>query len=215
MALWEFLSYRFYFDTARRSASDVCRLRDRAPRIPWQALCIDLRFIHCDVSANRHHRTIIQYLANHWLVRYLVRVDYSLHDFYLATSHLDAFRIFREIPWDLDKAARVDGATPFQAFRYVIAPLASPAVFTTAILVFIFRLERLPVRDFAYLNQQCTHGARSHRILYRQLPFRSASRFDCCSIGCCHPTDHHRHLIISTTDRRRSYRWCGKRLRVL
>ncbi|MGZ8188426.1 MAG: carbohydrate ABC transporter permease [Methylosarcina sp.] len=45
---------------------------------------------------------------------------------------------FREIPWDLDKAARIDGATPFQAFRLIIAPLAAPGVFTSAILVFIF-----------------------------------------------------------------------------
>jgi multiple sugar transport system permease protein len=45
---------------------------------------------------------------------------------------------FREIPWDLDKAARVDGATLFQAFRLIIVPLAAPGVFTSAILVFIF-----------------------------------------------------------------------------
>ncbi|MGD2137648.1 MAG: carbohydrate ABC transporter permease [Gammaproteobacteria bacterium] len=54
----------------------------------------------------------------------------------LAVWTLSAF--FREIPWDLDRAARVDGATPLQAFRHVIVPLAAPAVFTTAILVFIF-----------------------------------------------------------------------------
>ena len=54
----------------------------------------------------------------------------------LAIWTLAAF--FREIPWDLDQAARVDGATPLQAFRYVIAPLAAPGVFTAAILVFIF-----------------------------------------------------------------------------
>jgi multiple sugar transport system permease protein len=45
---------------------------------------------------------------------------------------------FREIPWDLEEAAQVDGATPFQAFRRVILPLAAPGVFTAAILVFIF-----------------------------------------------------------------------------
>ena len=45
---------------------------------------------------------------------------------------------FREIPWDLDKAARVDGATRFQAFRLVLVPLAAPGVFSAAILVFIF-----------------------------------------------------------------------------
>lgn len=32
----------------------------------------------------------------------------------------------------------MDGATPAQAFRSVIVPLAAPGVFTTAILVFIF-----------------------------------------------------------------------------
>lgn len=54
----------------------------------------------------------------------------------LAIWILTAF--FRDIPWDLDRAARVDGATPFQAFRHVIVPLAAPGVFTAAILVFIF-----------------------------------------------------------------------------
>ncbi|MBE7189686.1 carbohydrate ABC transporter permease [Jatrophihabitans endophyticus] len=53
----------------------------------------------------------------------------------LAIYTLSAF--FREIPWDLEKAAQVDGATPFQAFRRVIAPLAAPGMVTTAILVFI------------------------------------------------------------------------------
>ena len=49
---------------------------------------------------------------------------------------LSAF--FREIPWELEKAAKVDGATPFQAFTRVIAPLAAPGMVTTAILVFLF-----------------------------------------------------------------------------
>jgi multiple sugar transport system permease protein len=53
----------------------------------------------------------------------------------LSIYTLSAF--FREIPWDLEKAARMDGATPYQAFRQVITPLAMPGIFTTAILVFI------------------------------------------------------------------------------
>jgi multiple sugar transport system permease protein len=44
---------------------------------------------------------------------------------------------FREIPWELEQAAQVDGATPFQAFRKVIAPLAMPGIVTTFIIVFI------------------------------------------------------------------------------
>ena len=53
----------------------------------------------------------------------------------LAIYTLVAF--FREIPWDLEEAAAVDGATPYQAFRKVIIPLAAPGTFTAAILVFI------------------------------------------------------------------------------
>ena len=44
---------------------------------------------------------------------------------------------FREIPWELEQAAQVDGATPFQAFRKIIVPLAMPGIVTTFIIVFI------------------------------------------------------------------------------
>jgi multiple sugar transport system permease protein len=54
----------------------------------------------------------------------------------MAIWTLSAF--FREIPWELEQAAGVDGATPFQAFRKIIVPLAAPGVFTSAILVFFF-----------------------------------------------------------------------------
>jgi multiple sugar transport system permease protein len=45
---------------------------------------------------------------------------------------------FREMPWELEQAARIDGASRFQAFTRVIAPLAAPGMFAAAILVFIF-----------------------------------------------------------------------------
>jgi multiple sugar transport system permease protein len=54
----------------------------------------------------------------------------------LAIYTLVAF--FREIPWELEQAAQVDGATPLQAFTKIIVPLAAPGMFTAAILVFIF-----------------------------------------------------------------------------
>jgi len=47
---------------------------------------------------------------------------------------LSAF--FRQIPWELEQAAQVDGATAWQAFRKVVLPLAAPGVFTTAIISF-------------------------------------------------------------------------------
>jgi len=63
-------------------------------------------------------------------------IPYLTFSLPLAIYILVAF--FREIPWELEHAAQVDGATPWQAFRKVILPLAAPGVFTAAILVFIF-----------------------------------------------------------------------------
>jgi multiple sugar transport system permease protein len=54
----------------------------------------------------------------------------------LSIWTLSAF--FREIPWEMEQAAQVDGATPWQAFRKVIVPLAAPGVFTAALLTFFF-----------------------------------------------------------------------------
>lgn len=72
-------------------------------------------------------------LYDTWLGLILPYMTFTLP---LAIWILAAF--FREIPWDLDKAARVDGATPLQAFTRVIVPLAAPGVFSAAILVFLF-----------------------------------------------------------------------------
>jgi multiple sugar transport system permease protein len=44
---------------------------------------------------------------------------------------------FREMPWELEESARIDGCTKAQAFRKIIMPLAAPGIFTTAILAFI------------------------------------------------------------------------------
>ena len=63
-------------------------------------------------------------------------IPYMTFTLPLAIYTLSAF--FREIPWELEQAAQIDGATPFQAFRQVIVPLAAPGTFTAAILVFIF-----------------------------------------------------------------------------
>ncbi|MGA8114043.1 MAG: carbohydrate ABC transporter permease [Actinocatenispora sp.] len=53
----------------------------------------------------------------------------------LAVFNLTAF--FKQMPFALEEAAQIDGASPMQAFRKVILPLAAPGVFTTAILTFI------------------------------------------------------------------------------
>lgn len=62
-------------------------------------------------------------------------LPYTTFSMPLSIWNLTSF--FREIPFELEEAAKVDGCTPFQAFRQVIIPLAAPGLFTTAILVFI------------------------------------------------------------------------------
>jgi multiple sugar transport system permease protein len=63
-------------------------------------------------------------------------IPYMTFSLPLSIYTLSAF--FREIPWELERAAALDGATPVQAFRRVIVPLAAPGIFTTAILVFLY-----------------------------------------------------------------------------
>lgn len=80
---------------------------------------------------------IFQLFANWgWLGTYqalvLPQISFSLP---LAVYTLTSF--FADMPWELEQAARVDGATPGQAFRLVILPLAAPAMFTVSILVFL------------------------------------------------------------------------------
>ena len=72
-------------------------------------------------------------LFNTWLGLIIPYLSFTLP---LAIWTLSAF--FREIPWEMEQAAQVDGATSWQAFRKVIVPLAAPGVFTAAILTFFF-----------------------------------------------------------------------------
>jgi multiple sugar transport system permease protein len=73
------------------------------------------------------------HLYDTWLGLIIPYLSFSLP---LSIWTLSAF--FRQIPWEMEQAAQVDGATPWQAFRKVIVPLAAPGVFTAAILTFLF-----------------------------------------------------------------------------
>ncbi|EDZ66611.1 ABC transporter, permease protein, putative [Nitrosococcus oceani AFC27] len=106
-------------------------------------------------------------LFDTWLGLILPYMTFTLP---LAIWTLSAF--FKEIPWDLDKAARVDGATPFQAFRKVIVPLAAPGVFTAAILVFIFAWN-----DFLFA-MSLTSTAQARTVPAAIAFFTGTSRFE-------------------------------------
>ena len=94
-------------------------------------------------------------LYDTWLGLIIPYLTFSLP---LAIYTLSAF--FREIPWELEQAAQVDGATPFQAFRKIIVPLAAPGVFTAGDPGLHLRLERLHVREHAHVDRRRAHRAR-------------------------------------------------------
>jgi multiple sugar transport system permease protein len=105
-------------------------------------------------------------LYDTWLGLILPYLSFSLP---LSIYTLSAF--FREIPWDLEKAANMDGATPMQAFRKVILPLAMPGVFTAGILTFISAWN-----DFLFANVLTSTDA-SRTLPVALAFFRGASQF--------------------------------------
>ena len=105
-------------------------------------------------------------LYNTWPGLILPYLSFSLP---LSIYILAAF--FREIPWDLEKAAQMDGATGMQAFRQVVLPLALPGVFTAGILTFIAAWN-----DFLFANVlTSTDAARTAPVALSF--FRGASQF--------------------------------------
>src|SRR3954469_25151145 len=105
-------------------------------------------------------------LYDTWLGLILPYLSFSLP---LSIYTLSAF--FREIPWDLEKAAAMDGATPMQSFRRVILPLAMPGVFTAGILTFISAWN-----DFLFANVLTSTDA-SRTLPVALAFFRGASQF--------------------------------------
>jgi multiple sugar transport system permease protein len=105
-------------------------------------------------------------LYDTWLGLILPYMSFALP---LSIYTLSAF--FREIPWDLEKAAQMDGATPAQAFRRVILPLAMPGVFTAGILAFIAAWN-----DFLFANVLTSTDA-SRTAPVALAFFRGASQF--------------------------------------
>jgi multiple sugar transport system permease protein len=61
---------------------------------------------------------------------------YAIFNMALVIWSMQAF--FDEVPRSLEESAYVDGASIWQAFLYIVLPLAAPGLVTTAVLCFLF-----------------------------------------------------------------------------
>ncbi len=121
----------------------------------------------------------------------------------LAIWTLSAF--FREIPWEMEQAAQVDGATSWQAFRKVIVPLAAPGVFTAAILTFFFAWN-----DFVFgISLTSTEAARpipaALAFFVGRRPVQPAGIAAGRRRRGRHGSDHHHRPDFPAQDRRRPH----------
>jgi maltose/maltodextrin transport system permease protein len=76
---------------------------------------------------------------------------------------------FDTIPTEIEEAAQVDGATPFQAFRRVLLPMAVPILAVVFILAFISSIIEYPVASVLLQTQdRLTLAVGSRLYLYEQ-----------------------------------------------
>jgi len=76
---------------------------------------------------------------------------------------------FDTIPSEIEEAAQVDGATPFQAFRKVLLPMAAPILAVVFILAFITSIIEYPVASILLQSEnQLTLAVGSRLYLYEQ-----------------------------------------------
>jgi len=76
---------------------------------------------------------------------------------------------FDTIPSEIEEAAQVDGATPFQAFRRVLLPMAVPILAVVFILAFIFCIIEYPIASILLQSEDhLTLAVGSRQYLYEQ-----------------------------------------------
>ncbi|MDK2123944.1 maltose ABC transporter permease MalG [Parachitinimonas caeni] len=76
---------------------------------------------------------------------------------------------FDTIPVEIEEAAKVDGATPFQAFRYVLLPMALPILMVVFLLAFIQGIIEYPIASvLLHEKDNLTLAVGAKQFLYPQ-----------------------------------------------
>lgn len=101
--------------------------------IPFEAIAIPLLMLVSEIpglSVGPGGVHLTDTLLNTHLVQILpfVASPFTIFLFY---------QFFRDLPRELDEAARMDGATPLQVYTKIILPLSKPVIATVAILQFL------------------------------------------------------------------------------
>jgi maltose/maltodextrin transport system permease protein len=91
---------------------------------------------------------------------------------YLSAITLHIWTIkgyFDSVDPALDKAAQIDGATPWQTFRYVFLPLSIPILAIVFVLAFIYLVNEYPVASILLRDtDQMTLAVGARQYLYEQ-----------------------------------------------
>jgi maltose/maltodextrin transport system permease protein len=76
---------------------------------------------------------------------------------------------FDSIPHEIEECAKVDGATHWQAFRYVLLPMAVPILMTVFVLAFIANIQEYPIASILLRQEHnLTLAVGSKYYLYEQ-----------------------------------------------
>jgi maltose/maltodextrin transport system permease protein len=101
-----------------------------------------------------------------------VNSQYALILSYLSAITLHIWTIkgyFDSIDPALDKAAQIDGATPWQTFRYVFLPMSVPILAVVFVLSFIFLVTEYPSASVLLrTNENLTLAVGARQYLYEQ-----------------------------------------------
>jgi maltose/maltodextrin transport system permease protein len=101
-------------------------------------------------------------IDTHWAVLLAYSGGIALH-IWTIKGYYDT------IPVEIEEAAKVDGATPWQAFRMVLLPMAVPILMVVFLLAFIGAIIEYPVASILLKQQDLlTMAVGSKMVLYEQ-----------------------------------------------
>ncbi len=191
------------------------RFRGRGP-------LLDALFLHPDVphhaGAGRASTRIFDSLGavtpllaidNHWALIAVYLSGITLH-IWTIKGYFDA------VDPAMDKAAQIDGATPWQTFRYIFLPLAVPIIAVVFVLAFIGTINDYPVASVLLRSTENLTLAVGSRLYLNE--FRYLWGDFAASSGAERPAHHHRlpHRAALSGERprrgrRQGMKQCGSR----